>query len=225
MSSTLFYDTTRTVTPDMVDVNVDRNFFYHHRWTPENYQAFVEEVKQLPSIVEKVNRHVILYEKEQALYDKFFGQYGPTLELNPDGTLDISDGRHRMLAMKDAGISLELPVRSYVHIEQVADISKLYPSRKHLFFRKKDDLDQKSIRYIFAKVAIENSRKLDEKGYFVEELQDKISGKSYVFVSKDQIRNEKGFRVLLEDFQERNIPIYISRENVYGKDKNEEAQR
>lgn len=127
--------------------------------------------------------------------------------------------------MKDAGISLELPVRSYVHIEQVADISKLYPSRKHLFFRKKDDLDQKSIRYIFAKVAIENSRKLDEKGYFVEELQDKISGKSYVFVSKDQIRNEKGFRVLLEDFQERNIPIYISRENVYGKDKNEEVQR
>ena len=216
MTKIICYETDIQINPEKVEVMMDEWFYYHHGKTPEDWKNFLEDVKKLPEIIQKIEENKDITEKETYIHSLYYGKCAPILEAEPDGRVTISDGRHRMQALKELNISIPMHVNSYVMAEPVKNISDLYKTKDFLFFKKDTNEIKDDINYIAIRTVSNNYKKLDTDNYFISKLKDELHNETYAFVSRNEIKNEEGFKIKLEEFQKHNIEIYaIKDKNIY----------
>ena len=136
MSLTIVYKTTVIAGPENICINnIDEHFYTHHGRRPEEWQNLLELAKLLPSVQQKELLGFELTEKEKLSKELYYGACKPNLSIDSNGNIYPSDGRHRMQAVKEAGIHIPIDVYAYLEIQRVR-VNDLYKKQKLLFFEK-----------------------------------------------------------------------------------------
>lgn len=210
MSQYLYYKTEVMVTPENTDIHIDERFYEHHGRSKDDWPKLLEIAKLLP---EARKKHILgfpLTKEENHAYDLYYGEKKPLLSMNDVGKVEVSDGRHRMEALRQLGISIPLQVNTFLHLEQVRDVSDIYKEEKFLFFRKQTSELQDDIKCIVIKNIHKNLRDVLKSDYKVVHLMEN----SYAVINKEDINIPEEFKMTVKEMLEHDISVYKSRDEL-----------
>lgn len=219
MSEIMGYNTTAKISPDMINIRIDDHFYTHHGHRPEDWALFLEKCKYLPEAIYKHKNNISLNETEQEIYDKFFNGQEMLLSLTPEGKLCIDNGRHRMQALKELGITIELPVISYLHIDRVVAVDDVY-KKKGLLFKRTSNKIRDDISYFIVEKVNKNLKKLKESDTLLVSFKS-LDQNEYLLISREQAKIDEQLRLKINDMIKNNDKIYTTKQEINIQHENE----
>lgn len=214
----LSYTKSMTIKPSHIDIEIDKYFYQHHGRSLADWQPFLEQVKQLPSAVEKVRNGQDLTETEQKVYNLYYGPNAPAIEFC-NGKLDISDGRHRMQALKELGLSYTRDVNVYIQVEPIRQVNDMYQPARTLFFKKFSNNMYDDISCVAIQASTKAAEKLGQSGIHFLTVQDAIGDTGeYYLIATDNINIPAQFRATLMEFEQNNTTICCSDDKLIEED-------
>ena len=211
---TLFYKTNRLIEPKDVHVRVDENFYTHHCHPLEDWQKLLETARSAEKIEIKKVLGQELTEVERHAENLYYGPKKPDLEIDPDGVIRVNEGRHRMQALKEAGVSLTMEVMGYIDLVPVRGLEDLYQQKGWLFKKISDKLKPEH-SYIIAETTLNNLPRISREAYSAIEMQDYRTEKHCVVISSRSINEPKALKADIEEWMKRSIPVFSARGQNY----------
>ena len=198
-----------------IQVKTDEMFFYHHGRTPDEFPTLVALAKLLPEINKKEILNIPLTEQEQCA--KRIYTENIILNVEPDGTINATDGRHRLLAIKEADIRIPLAVHAWLEIEPIREISDIYEKKRIFFIQKQTHNIPSDIKYFAAEVSETNFRSIIKKDYAIIPLKDTLYEKDYVFIAAKQLSDNREYELTASELKKHNIPIGYTKHDIFGR--------
>ena len=210
MEKTIIYNISVPTRVELLDIKIDERFYEHHGRTKNDWELFLDKVKQLPFIYKKKLFGNSLNVEEKMIYEIYFGAQKPRLYLENDGKIHVNDGRHRMQALKELGIEIDMEVSVCADLELIKNIDDLYVKKNYILFEKTTDEISPDISYLVIDTTLLNLNAITKNDYSFISIKDR-ENEDYVLISRHDIDNHfdgREFKIELKKLQKHDINIF-----------------